>query len=306
MDVDNSQDDIFESNYALVAAFKTMKERCQQLQTRLAAVEEENKCLRLECNKSMAMAVVNDNSGDRNDLKLLHEKVEELTKQKSQLTHRIIMVATENRQLWNRLTRLIKTNKSLDEKELGSLEEISLRLMNSIMLEKCDLEQQYAEMVELHKNSELNLQNIGFTYPEDHDTSSLEQLKEHENRLSQTKDALLGQQIRLKKILQNVKVLKGTTCSNCRKNTSKAMCQTGTQFDSDDSFKEHEAIQTSLMTPSLSIEKPCNLNDDMDVGLTTCPLCGITRSSISVEDYHEHVLNHFLKDGSIKDFELMN
>ncbi|XP_020279662.1 protein spindle-F isoform X3 [Pseudomyrmex gracilis] len=296
MDVDNSQDDIFESNYALVAAFKTMKERCQQLQTRLAAVEEENKCLRLECNKSMAMAVVNDNSGDRNDLKLLHEKVEELTKQKSQLTHRIIMVATENRQLWNRLTRLIKTNKSLgsqltkisdtlkqhpptqasdimpynftdasssgkqdvpkkyllttdDEKELGSLEEISLRLMNSIMLEKCDLEQQYAEMVELHKNSELNLQNIGFTYPEDHDTSSLEQLKEHENRLSQTKDALLGQQIRLKKILQNVKVLKG---------------------------------------------------------LTTCPLCGITRSSISVEDYHEHVLNHFLKDGSIKDFELMN
>lgn len=64
-------------------------------------------------------------------------------------------------------------------------------------------------MVELHKNSELNLQNIGFTYPEDHDTSSLEQLKEHENRLSQTKDALLGQQIRLKKILQNVKVLKG-------------------------------------------------------------------------------------------------
>lgn len=40
-------------------------------------------------------------------------KVEELTKQKSQLTHHIFMVAAENRQLWNRLTRLTKTNKSL-------------------------------------------------------------------------------------------------------------------------------------------------------------------------------------------------
>lgn len=68
--VNNSQNDIFESNYALVAAFKTMKERCQQLQTRLAVVEEENKCLRLECNKSVVMTVVKDDS-DRNDLKLL-------------------------------------------------------------------------------------------------------------------------------------------------------------------------------------------------------------------------------------------
>lgn len=84
------------------------------------------------------------------------------------------------------------------------------------------------------------------------------------------------------------------------------MCQTGTQFDSDDSFKEHEAIQTSLMTSSISIEKPCNLNDNMDVDLTTCPLCGIAGNSMSVEDYHEHVLNHFLKDESIKDFELID
>lgn len=39
--------------------------------------------------------------------------MEELTKQKSQLSHHVFMVAAENRQLWNRLTRLTKTNKSL-------------------------------------------------------------------------------------------------------------------------------------------------------------------------------------------------
>lgn len=99
------------------------------------------------------------------------------------------MVAAENRQLWNRLTRLTRTNKSLgnklikisdtlkqnqasqpnnevcsikdvtfnvpksydeanseDENKDVSLEEISLRLINSIMLEKSELEQQYTEV----------------------------------------------------------------------------------------------------------------------------------------------------------------
>lgn len=104
------------------------------------------------------------------------------------------MVAAENRQLWNRLTRLTRTNKSLGNKLIKisdtlkqnqqanqpidnlvvcsikdvpaslpkasddnplnfdldnkdvSLEEISLRLINSIMLEKSELEHQYTEV----------------------------------------------------------------------------------------------------------------------------------------------------------------
>lgn len=44
---------------------------------------------------------------------MIQEKVEELTKQKSQLNHHIFMVAAENRQLWNRLTRLTRANKTL-------------------------------------------------------------------------------------------------------------------------------------------------------------------------------------------------
>jgi len=71
------------------------------------------------------------------------------------------------------------------------------------------------QMMELNNSSELNLQNVGFTYPEDSDTDSLEQLKQHEIRLSQTKDALLGQQTRLKRALQNLKKMrKGKTQSS--------------------------------------------------------------------------------------------
>lgn len=67
------------SYYALLVAFKTMKERCQQLQTRLAAVEQENVCLRLECGRDMSTAVVkaDDNNADRDVVQTL--QVREIT-----------------------------------------------------------------------------------------------------------------------------------------------------------------------------------------------------------------------------------
>lgn len=56
----------------------------------------------------------------------------------------------------------------------------------------------------MQNNTELDLRNIGFTYPEDSDTD-LELLKQHDIRLSQMKNNLLAQQIKLKKALQNLK-----------------------------------------------------------------------------------------------------
>lgn len=187
---ENPENITSESYYALFVAFETMKERCQRLQTRLAAVEKENMRFRLECGRDTSTAIVKaDNSSEESTLQ---EKIEELTKQKCQLSDHVFMVAAENRQLWNRLTRLTKTNKSLgsqltkisdtlkqhpaiqpsditpysfrdafnsdksdinkkyllttDGEKEQSLEEISLRLINSIMLEKSNLEQQYAEV----------------------------------------------------------------------------------------------------------------------------------------------------------------
>lgn len=45
------------SYYALLVALKTMNERCRQLETRLATVEEENMHLRLECGKDESAAI---------------------------------------------------------------------------------------------------------------------------------------------------------------------------------------------------------------------------------------------------------
>ncbi|XP_033211880.1 protein spindle-F isoform X2 [Belonocnema kinseyi] len=347
------EDDNLESQYALRVAFQTMKERCQHLQARLAAVEEENVRLRLECGKDGAASVVRSElNSEEDEVLVLREKVEELTKQRSQLNHHIFMVAAENRQLWNRLTRLTRANKTLGNrltkisdtlkkhpstqpvdilaysfKEVScpdktdpqkcllstdgdeslfltgtkdqSLEEISLRLINSIMLEKSDLEQQCAEMVELQSSSDLNLQNVGFTYPEDADTDSLEQLKHHEIRLSHTKDTLLSQQTRLKRIIEKIKTLKkGKPCKTCRKNASKILCQTGTQIDLDINIKENQS-GCNIPSSENSITEDCSNaeENDSDSSNKICPLCGVSYGkSTSFTAFHEHVLTHFRND----------
>lgn len=77
-DVENAENDTFGSYCALLVAFKTMKERCQQLQTRLAVVEEENMCLRLECGRDMSTAVVKVDKNDRSALQILQVRQVEI------------------------------------------------------------------------------------------------------------------------------------------------------------------------------------------------------------------------------------
>ncbi|XP_063218091.1 protein spindle-F [Bacillus rossius redtenbacheri] len=120
------------SQYALQVALQTMKERCQQLQQRLAAEEEENLRLR------MTLTSVKNLSGDENesdDEKIIlrsprrevtssEEKIARLSRQNSQLRHHLFMVASENRQLWCRLSSLTEANQSLG----NQLSKISLSL----------------------------------------------------------------------------------------------------------------------------------------------------------------------------------
>ncbi|XP_017886483.1 protein spindle-F [Ceratina calcarata] len=345
---ENMDSEKFGSYSALLVAFKTMNERCQQLQLRLSTVEEENMHLRLECGKDKSTTITKSpNNSEKSVVDTLREKIEELKEQKSQLTHQVFMVAAENRQLWKRLTKLTRTNKTLGshltkisdtlkehspvqpselvsyscqdisdstlkenvkqqavltangEKDL-SLEEISLRLINSIMLEKSDLEQQYLEMVELQNSTELDLRNIGFTYPEDSDTD-LELFKQHDMRLLQMKNTLLAQQTTLKRALQNFKKKKkGLMCNTCRMNANKKMCHSSTQFNFNESIKEHGTTQTSLQAPSLPLEKCPNSTDNVDHDNKICPLCGsYYGKSTTFAEFHEHVLGHFTEEMSV-------
>lgn len=135
------------SHYALQVALQTMKERCQHLQQRLAAVEEENLRLRIENRRRRsdsactitADALTNESEDSKIRINGLEEKVATLTRQKSQLTHHLFMVATENRQLWSRLSHLTQANQSLG----SHLSKISTTLSrhhstNSIIIPKSE------------------------------------------------------------------------------------------------------------------------------------------------------------------------
>lgn len=64
------------------------------------------------------------------------------------------------------------------------------------------------KILEFQPDAEYNFKNIGFTYPEDIDIDSLEQLKYHDMRLNQIKETLLTQQNKLQNVLQNFKKIK--------------------------------------------------------------------------------------------------
>ncbi|KAL1452828.1 hypothetical protein WDU94_007019 [Cyamophila willieti] len=92
------------SNCALQIALQTMKDRCQQLQLRLSNLEDENLKLRIEKRKNDS--TFHDKEPRENVIGKLNEEIETLSQQKTQLTHHIFMVATENKQLWTKLSML--------------------------------------------------------------------------------------------------------------------------------------------------------------------------------------------------------
>lgn len=90
------------SQCALYVALQTMKDRCLSLQQRLTTVQEENLALRQQTQHQPPFA------GGPADHQDLLAKVRELSHTKEQLNDRINMVASENRQLWSRLSQMTK------------------------------------------------------------------------------------------------------------------------------------------------------------------------------------------------------
>lgn len=88
-------------------------------------------------------------------------------------------------------------------------------------------------------------------------------------------------------------------CKSCREKARRKVCQTGTQFNSDDSLKENGATQTSLI-PSLNVvAETRNFTTDScsEVENKICPMCEmIYGKSTSCAEFHEHVLSHFTEE----------
>uniref|UniRef100_A0A0K8WLM0 UBZ1-type domain-containing protein n=1 Tax=Bactrocera latifrons TaxID=174628 RepID=A0A0K8WLM0_BACLA len=103
---------VLASEYALRVALQTMKERCLALQRRLTELEEDNEELRARSDQVKQTNTTLTSNGSINteagELLQLRVQVEELNRQKEQLSEHINMVSNENRKLWSRLSQIAK------------------------------------------------------------------------------------------------------------------------------------------------------------------------------------------------------
>jgi len=336
------------SYYALQVALQTMKERCQQLQQRLSAVEDENLKLRIEKQRVTSTAAQEDSKGE---ISALQEHVAQLTRQKSQLTHHIYMVATENKQLWTRLSRLTEANHSLgsqltkisdtlNKHPLGesskpnqsiqimnsceresdvneqkdkdeSLEEISLKIISSIIREKMELEQQCDQMSALQTGT-LSVEDCDFggALGDSHD-QELQDLRRVVENLRDTREQLTRHQAGLRATLQTLTTVikNGTACKKC-KTSEKLGSRTAVNEDQSDGRQPN--ISTVTEPPIDPEDNRTVQGQEVEFEDRICPLCGrFFPRTAPFEEFHSHVLTHFSDedaefDSIVYNYEMVN
>lgn len=216
-------------------ALHAMRDRCLLLQKRINTLESDNMRLKLDISKASENTPYIPLQEDEKSLLL--QKIAELNKQKSQLMHHIFMVSCENKNLWSKISNLKGSDKPMKEKQPlirtetyihstpksssnyqekyseSSLEEISLKLINSYIQEKSQLVEQYEQMAQLQDMDDenlLNVDSIGFTYIEDPVMDSLKEIHLHTEKLHNLKKELAQQEADLKMVISKVEaILKG-------------------------------------------------------------------------------------------------
>lgn len=212
-------------------ALHAMRDRCLLLQRRINSLETDNMRLKLDVVKATECSPYIPIKEDEKFV--LHQKIADLNKQKSKLTHHMFMVQCENKNLWNKIASLkgpgkltskeynkqplLRTNTYIHSTPKGSaafqekysessLEEISLKLINSYIQEKSQLVEQYEQMAQLQDMDDdiLNVDSIGFTYMEDPATDSLKEIRCQMEKLNNLKKELAQQESDLKLIISRV------------------------------------------------------------------------------------------------------
>lgn len=349
----------FSDTEALELALHTMRDRCLILQRRIHSLENDNMRLKLNGIKTNEN-YINSSIKIDEDGKKMFEKVAELTKQKSQLTHHVFMVTCENKNLWSRIASLTRQNKPnntnlvserneqpqkqnnrllrsetfthgaasqvtcKDDYSEASLEEISLKLINSFLQEKSDLVEQYEQMAELQAldDSKFNLDSIGFTYYEDQNSESLNHLKIHTDKMLQLKSEVLQQESELEKIINQLETIKNKAhqCCDCKlkevKQNKAGKMERLKESDTTDSLTKWAtpANSTSFTDNNIELPSPSTITRKCSNGIITqpnmehtselqeaavdkmCPMCGQYFKSVNFTEFQQHVMNHFVGD----------
>ncbi|KAJ0178747.1 hypothetical protein K1T71_005522 [Dendrolimus kikuchii] len=312
-------------------ALHAMRDRCLLLQRRINALENDNMRLRLDVTKasenSSYIPLQDDEKTD------LLQKIADLNKQKSKLMHHVFMVSCENKNLWNKISSLkgekaskkegkqplLRTNTYIqstpkssthyqEKYSESSLEEISLKLINSYIQEKSQLVEQYEQMAQLQHIDDdiLNVDSIGFAYIEDPATDSLKEIRCHAEKLQNLKKELYQQENDLKIIITRFEHIlqEGYKCPTCIANNAKITTSEHKEIETSDSlanwatpadsntYNNFSEINISAYKKSIVENEREILEDPID---KICPMCGQTfQKDIAFSEFQAHVENHFI------------
>lgn len=206
--------------FALQCGLETMKERCVTIQNRLSRVEEENVRLRMLSGIDKPDISGNgENKSFTDDHEVLREKIGELTRQKMQLTDHIAMVASENRQLWSRLSKLTKDSQINKIKEQTLIRSKTFTQNNpnpKLLRHKLNsTTDSSTDEVDFDKDDDLKNNSIGYGYPQSQITTAngddeiIQDVKNVSECLTEMKKEMLRQQSDMKVALSNLRKNRG-------------------------------------------------------------------------------------------------
>ncbi|XP_049870462.1 protein spindle-F [Pectinophora gossypiella] len=322
-------------------ALHAMRDRCLLLQRRINALEADNMRLKLDMTKTSEGTQYIPLQED--EKAHLQQKIAELTKQKSQLMHHVFMVSCENKNLWTKISKLkgpdklkeqvkqplLRTNTYIhstpksssnhqEKYNESSLEEISLKLINSYIQEKSQLVEQYEQMAQLQDDDEmLNVDSIGFTYMEDPATDSLKEIRSQTEKLQHLKQELAQQEKDLKLVLAKVEALvqDGYKCPTCAANNTKITTSEHKEIETSDSLinwttpadsstynNNFSELNTSAFKKNNESQKEVN-EEPFD---KICPMCGqIFQKDVVFSEFQTHVESHFTGESEPDSIENM-
>ncbi|KAM3967210.1 C2H2-type zinc binding domain-containing protein spindle-F [Aphomia sociella] len=313
-------------------ALHAMRDRCLLLQKRINTLESDNMRLKLDITKATESTPYVPLQEDEKFL--MQQKIAELNKQKSQLMHHVFMVSCENKNLWNKIATIKGPDKQLDKEyskpplvrtntyihstpktsanyqekySESSLEEISLKLINSYIQEKSQLVEQYEQMTQLQDVDDdkmLNVDSIGFTYIEEPALDSLKEIYIQTEKLQNLKKELLQQEADLKFVISKIETVfkDGFKCQACITNNTKITTSEHKEIETSDSLAnwatpvESTNYNNYTELNSSAFKKNGTENNINDLPVDKiCPMCGQTfHKDVKFNEFQSHVESHFI------------
>ncbi|XP_013190196.1 protein spindle-F [Amyelois transitella] len=308
-------------------ALHAMRDRCLLLQKRINALESDNMRLKLDYTKATETKPYIPLQEDEKSALL--QKIAELNRQKSQLMHHVFMVSCENKNLWTKISSNKINNKDYNKQPLlrtetyihstpkssanyqekyseSSLEEISLKLINSYIEEKSQLVKQYEQLTQLQNEDDqfLNVDSIGFNYIEDPAMNSLKEIHIQTEKLLNLKKEVAQQESDLKLVISKIEefLKDGYKCSTCvTRNNAKIISSEHKEIETSDSLAnwatpvESTNYNYNDLNSSAFKKNQDENNVKEDTVDKICPMCGQQfPRNVAFNEFQTHVENHFI------------